>query len=129
MYRDDKRNATSVPTVAHCTMACACWARAMWKAAGNAPRAGGGGGQGRKRRSGERGSVALCRPALLNESTGTTKADGNAFGTVGRLGSGENDDCGKKLVPCGAVPTLPSVGLSMSEQRVREERARSLQTL
>lgn len=48
------------------------------------------------------------RQAQLNESSTTTKADGIACGIVGRLGKGWDNVCGKKVLPCGGVPALPS---------------------
>lgn len=52
--------------------------------------------------------VLLPQPVLLNESRRTTEADGIACGIMGRLGKGYDDGCGRKPVPCGGVPTLPS---------------------
>lgn len=53
-------------------------------------------------------AVMLPQPVLLNESGETTEADGIARGIVGRLRKGEDGSCGRKLVPCGGVPILPS---------------------
>lgn len=59
-------------------------------------------------------AVMLPPPALLNESRETTEADGIACGIVGRLRKGQDSSCGRKLAPCGDVPTLPSGHLCQS---------------